>query len=60
MKTAIEALRRGKPFCMGSLYWQLNDVWPVISWASVDFYGQWKASHYVAREMYKEVLISVN
>jgi len=56
---AIHALRRSRPFNMGSLYWQLNDVWPVISWASVDFYGNWKALHYHARKNYENVIVSV-
>ena len=59
VQTGIEALRRNKPHCMGSLYWQINDVWPVFSWASVDFYGQWKALHYRAREMHKNIMISI-
>ncbi len=41
---------------MGSLYWQINDVWPVFSWASVDYYGQWKALHYRGRDAYKDVV----
>lgn len=44
---------------MGSLYWQLNDVWPVTSWASVDFYHEWKALHYTVRHMFKNYMISV-
>jgi beta-mannosidase len=43
---------------MGSLYWQLNDCWPVASWASIDYYGRWKALHYYARRFYDDLLIS--
>jgi beta-mannosidase len=43
---------------MGSLYWQLNDCWPVASWASIDYYGRWKALHYYARRFYDDVLVS--
>ena len=56
IETSIQALRRNRPYCMGSLYWQINDVWPVYSWASVDFYGQWKALHYRGREAYKDIV----
>jgi len=55
-KTAIEAHRRAMPHCMGSLYWQLNDCWPTISWATVDYYGRWKASHYAVRKAFVEIL----
>jgi beta-mannosidase len=58
MKTAIEAHRRAKPYCMGTLYWQLNDCWPVISWSSIDYYGRWKAFHYYLRKLYAPVLVS--
>ncbi|MCX5753884.1 MAG: glycoside hydrolase family 2 protein, partial [Candidatus Krumholzibacteria bacterium] len=58
MKTAIEAQRRAKPFCMGSLYWQLNDCWPAASWSSIDYEGDPKALHYFAREAFGEVLVS--
>jgi beta-mannosidase len=58
IKKAIEAHRRAMPRCMGTLYWQLNDCWPVISWSSVDYYNRWKALHYFVREAYKEMLIS--
>ncbi len=55
---AIEAQRRAMPRCMGSLYWQLNDCWPVISWSSIDYYNRWKALHFHARAAYRDVLIS--
>ena len=60
MKTAIEAHRRAKPYCMGSLYWQLNDCWPVTSWSSIDYYGNWKASHYQAKRSYENIIVSIN
>ncbi len=58
MKTAIEAHRRAMPYCMGSLYWQLNDCWPVTSWSSVDYNGDWKALHYQVKQSFSDVLIS--
>lgn len=57
-KTAIEAHRRAMPHCMGSLYWQINDSWPTISWATVDYYGRWKAAHYAVRDANKEIIVS--
>ena len=60
MKTAIEAHRRAKPYCMGTLFWQLNDCWPVTSWSSVDYFGNWKAFHYQAKRSFENLLISVN
>ena len=59
IKRAVEAHRRAMPYCMGSLYWQLNDCWPVASWSSLDYYGNWKALHYYAREFFAPVLVSV-
>jgi len=60
MATAIEAHRRAKPYCMGTMYWQLNDCWPVTSWSSIDYTGQWKALHYaLADDLYKTFLISM-
>lgn len=58
MKTAIEAHRRAMPYCMGSLYWQLNDCWPVASWSGIDYYGRWKAFHYYLRKLYAPVMVS--
>jgi beta-mannosidase len=43
---------------MGTLYWQLNDIWPVASWASIDYYGRWKALHYVAKRFFEPIMIS--
>lgn len=55
---AAEHLRASRPQSMGSLYWQLNDVWPVASWSSVDYYGRWKALHFHARRFYAPELIA--
>ena len=54
----IEAQRRAKPSNMGTLYWQLNDCWPVVSWSSIDFFGNWKALHYKAKHSFEDILIS--
>jgi len=54
----IEAQRRAKPKNMGTLFWQLNDCWPSISWSSIDFFGNWKAIHYKARKSFGNVLVS--
>jgi beta-mannosidase len=55
IKTAIEYWRSTKPRCMGTLYWQFNDIWPVASWSSLDYGGQWKLMHYMARRFYLPV-----
>lgn len=59
MKMAIEAHRRHKPYCMGTLYWQMNDCWPVASWSSMDYFGRWKALQYAAKRSFADVLLSV-
>lgn len=58
IKTAMEAHRRDMSYCMGTMYWQHNDVWPVASWSARDYYGRWKAQQYFAREAYKDILVS--
>jgi beta-mannosidase len=58
MGIAFEAHRRAMPHCMGTLYWQINDCYPVTSWASIDSYGNWKALHYKARQLYQEFMVS--
>ena len=55
---AIEAQRRAKPWCMGTLYWQLNDCWPVVSWSSRDYYGKKKALQYRLPHLYAKTLVS--
>jgi len=57
-RTAIETHRLAMPRCMGTLYWQLNDCWPVVSWSSIDYFGRWKAVQYTIREAYKSILVS--
>ena len=54
IKTAIEYWRSTKPRCMGTLYWQINDTWPVASWASLDYGGQWKILHYMAKRFFEQ------
>ena len=54
----VEAQRRAKPYNMGTLYWQLNDCWPAVSWSSTDYFGNWKALHYKAKRSFKDILIS--
>jgi beta-mannosidase len=54
----VEHWRRHRGRCMGAIYWQLNDCWPVASWSSVDYFGRWKALHYYARRFYAPLLLS--
>lgn len=58
MKTAIEFWRSCKPRCMGTLYWQLNDTWPVASWSSLEHGGGWKLTHYLAKRFFAPVMIT--
>jgi beta-mannosidase len=58
IRLGAEHLRRQMPHNMGSLYWQLNDCWPVASWSSVDYFGRWKALQYYARRFYSQLLVS--
>ena len=57
MQIAIEAHRRAKPYNMGTLYWQLNDCWPVVSWSSIDYLGNWKALHYQIKRSFENQVI---
>ena len=57
MRQGFEAHRRNRPYCMGTLYWQLNDSWPVVSWSSIDYYGNWKALHYQAQRAFAPILV---
>jgi beta-mannosidase len=55
---AVEHWRINRPRCMGALYWQLNDCWPVASWASIDYYGRWKTLHYMAKRFFAPLLVA--
>lgn len=59
MEEAVEAMRRGRPYCMGALYWQINDDWPVVSWSSIDYYNNWKAQHYRMRDVLAPLALGV-
>lgn len=60
IRYGVEHFRRnrGEDRCMGAVYWQLNDIWPVASWASIDYFGRWKALHYYAKRFFAPVLLS--
>ncbi|MBP1573768.1 MAG: glycoside hydrolase family 2 protein [Oscillospiraceae bacterium] len=58
IRSSVEHMRRARGRCMGSVYWQVNDSNPVISWSSIDYFGRWKALHYYARKFYSPVLLS--
>ena len=60
MQTGVEHYRRQMPRCMGALYWQLNDCWPVASWSSIEFGGRWKALHFVARRFFAPALVAAH
>ncbi len=60
MRVGIEHFRRIMPRCMGALYWQINDCWPVASWSSLDFGGRWKAVHHEARRFFAPILLSAH
>ncbi|GLX77358.1 beta-mannosidase [Thalassotalea insulae] len=60
MKVAFEAHRSAMPFCMGSLYWQFNDCWPVASWSGIDYYGRWKALHYQAKRSFAPITVFID
>jgi beta-mannosidase len=58
IRYGVEHWRRNRGRCMGALYWQLNDCWPVASWSSLDYFGRWKALHYAAKRFFAPVMIS--
>ena len=58
IKTAVEHWRHLRPICMGTIYWQLNDNWPVASWASLEYGGKWKLLHYMAKRFFATTIVS--
>jgi beta-mannosidase len=60
MQVGVEHYRRLMPHCMGALYWQLNDCWPVASWSSIEFTGRWRALHHMARRFFAPALVSAH
>ena len=57
LQKAAESHRKNKPYTMGTLFWQIDDVWPTISWSTIDYFGNWKAAHYAIKEAYKPIII---
>jgi beta-mannosidase len=58
IRYGVEHFRRSRGVCMGTIYWQVNDCWPVASWASIDYCGRWKALHYAAKRFYAPIMLS--
>lgn len=59
IKYGVEHFRRCRGYTMGSIYWQLNDSWPVASWSSIDYYGRYKALHYFAKKFYSDISLGL-
>jgi len=59
VRTAVEHWRRLRPWCMGTIFWQLNDLWPVASWSSIDYHGRWKVLQHFAARFYAPLLASL-
>jgi beta-mannosidase len=60
IRIAIESHRGDMPYCMGTLYWQINDCWPVASWSGIDYYHRWKALHYFVKKAYEPVIVTIS
>lgn len=58
LKIGVEGWRMMRPHCMGALYWQLNDCWPAPSWSTIDSFGRWKASHYLAKRFFAPTIVN--
>ena len=58
IRYGVEHWRRNRGTCMGAIYWQTNDCWPVASWSSIDYFGRWKALHYAAKRFFAPILLS--
>ncbi len=58
IRYGVEHFRRNRGRCMGAIYWQLNDCWPVASWSSIDYTGRWKALHYYAKRFFAPIMVS--
>jgi beta-mannosidase len=58
IRYGVEHFRRNRGRCMGAIYWQLNDCWPVASWSSIDYCGRWKALHYYAKRFFAPLMLS--
>ena len=59
IKYGVDHFRRCRGYTMGSIYWQLNDCWPVASWSSIDYFGRYKALHYFARRFYNDLSLGI-
>lgn len=59
IKYGVDHWRRNRGRCMGTLYWQINDDWPAPSWSSIDYFGRWKALHYMAQKFYAQHAVSM-
>ena len=57
IEIAIAAQRIAKPKSYGTLYWQMNDAWPGISWSSIDYFGRWKPLQYTAKRLYPNIAV---
>ncbi|MCL1819610.1 MAG: glycoside hydrolase family 2 protein [Oscillospiraceae bacterium] len=58
IRYGVEHWRRNRGRCMGAIYWQLNDIWPVASWSSIDYYERRKALHYYAKRFFAPLMVS--